>query len=69
MGENKTPLEELDLYIGIELHKMKNPLDVKTVEGILEKTVRALESGATHQQIKEVFGKYISAWHPDTTYG
>ena len=69
MAEQKTPLQELDLYTGIELFRMRNPLDRLKVEGILERTVKALEAGATTQQIKEVLGKYVSAWQPDRTYG
>ncbi len=72
MGDEKTPLEylkDLKLYIGIELPSMDNPLDRLTVEGILERTVRALENEATPKEIKEVFGEHISAWHPDRTYG
>jgi len=69
MGDEKTPLEDLKLYIGVELTLMKNSLDRLTVEGILERTVRALENGATPKEIKKVFGEYISAWQPDRTYG
>lgn len=65
----RTPLEELKLYLGVELTLMKDISDKNKVEGILERTIRALEAGATAQQIKEVFGEYISAWHPDRTYG
>ncbi len=68
MGEQKTPLDDLDLYLGVE-HSLMDIDPKMKLEGILERTVRALEAGATPQQIKEVFGKYISAWQPDRSYG
>jgi len=68
MGDDKTPLEELKLYLGVNMTLM-DISSRKKVEGILERTVRVLESGATSEQIKEVFGEYISAWQPDRTYG
>ena len=68
MAENKrTPLEELDFYIGKEINKITNPLDKYVIEDILEKTVRAIEAGATLNEIKGVFNKYISARKPDRT--
>lgn len=68
MEEEKTPLEELELYLGVEYTLMDISARSK-LEGILEKTVRALEDGVTPQQIKKVFSEYIPAWQPDRTYG
>ncbi len=68
MEKDKTPLEELKLYLGVNMTLMDIGSRVK-VEGILERTVRALENGATSKQIKEVFNEYISARQPDKTYG
>jgi len=68
MGKDKIPLKELELYLGVNMVFMNIESRIK-VEGILERTVRALESGATPKQIKKVFGKYISAWQPERTYG
>ena len=61
-------LEDLKVYLGVE-HNLMDIVPREKLEGILERTVKAFDAGATPEQIKEIFGEYISAWRPDTTYG
>ena len=68
MAENKrTPLEELDFYIGKEINKITNPLDKYVVENILERTVGAVEAGVAPSEIRVIFRKYFSSRKPDRT--
>jgi len=65
----KTPLDELKLYLGIEYNLMKIKPRMK-LERILEKTIIAINAGATLEQIKEVFSKYTPDRDcHDPTYG
>lgn len=61
-------LEDLKLYLGVE-HSLMDVRPRIKLEETLKRTVRALEAGATPQEIKEVVGDYISDWQPDRTYG
>jgi len=69
MGDENIHLIDLEKYIAASGFLNAHEIDRCRVEGILERTITALEAGATPNQIRKVFVKYISAWQPDTSYG
>lgn len=69
MGDENTHLIDLEKYIDAGWRWNAHEISKCRVEGILERTIKALEAGATPTQIKTVFAKYISAWQPDRSYG
>ncbi|MDP2628854.1 MAG: hypothetical protein Q8P15_03070 [Nanoarchaeota archaeon] len=71
MAENKSALEELDLYLSQRrsfLHQSvgKGRLRIDT---LLENIVGVIESGEDVNNLKDTLKKYLPKYHSDLTYG
>ncbi|HLD72552.1 MAG TPA: hypothetical protein VJA23_03125 [Candidatus Nanoarchaeia archaeon] len=71
MAEEQKELEiqKLETYLSKVMDtKGIRAVDI-LVEGIMVRTIMALEAGATSEDIVRVYRPYVSAWNPDRTYG